>query len=268
MRHVLLATDLEETAANVAAFALSIADQFGAELTVYHAFGKPDLSQGLRTDAQREDTVEDKMQAMMGSLISKSTADTSIHYVADIDYPGDGILEQVEKGNFDLVVIGLREATSSNGQFSSLAYRILREATCNVLAIPPKASFHGVNEIVFASDVDKADEIVLEQLQAWRQNFTADLFVVHVYDDAADKIKAQEVMAGWRDRYASRPRMHFELMAGDFEHDIGAYVAQRGGDMLVLQSHTRGLFGRVFTHSSAADVAQQVQVPLLIMRGK
>ena len=268
MKNVLLATDLEGTAANVAAFALAIADQFGARLTVYHAFGKPDLSQATRTEAEREEAVVDQMQALMAGLVSKSTADTVISYEAEVDYPGDGILAHVESGDYDLVVIGLREASDGGQQFSSLSYRIIREAECSVLAIPPQASFHGVQEIIFATDLDRADEAVLLELQAWRQNLTADLYVVHVYSDAADKERAQTVMKRWREQYAERPRMHFELMAGDFTGDIGHYVRQREGDMLVLQSHTRGVFGRVFKHSAAADVAQVIEVPLLVMRGE
>ena len=109
---------------------------------------------------------------------------------------------------------------------------------------------------------------MLEQLQAWRHNLTADLFVVNVYESEHDAISARKVMSKWRERYADRPRIHFELMAGDFTEDIGAYVTQRSGDMLVLQSHTRGVFGRIFTTSSAAEVAQVVQVPMLVMRGE
>jgi len=136
------------------------------------------------------------------------------------------------------------------------------------LAIPPQADFKGIAEIVFATDLDHADEVVLEQLQEWRQNMTADLFVVNVHEDDKEAEKARTVMSKWRDRYASRPRMHFELMEGDFESDIGAYVKQRGGDMLVMQSHKRGFFKRLFTHSSASDIAHVIEVPLLVMRGE
>ena len=266
MNRILLATDLEDTARNVAAFALSIAENLHAKLTVYHAFGKPDLAQSMLTDAEREAKVMTAMRELIGGITSDSTTDVHVDYVADVDYPGDGIIEQVDKNDYDLVVIGLREASDGGEQFSSLAYRLLREVETSVLAVPPQASFMGVNEIVFASDVDRADEVVLEQLQEWRQGMSAELFVVHVYDDEQDKARATQVMKKWRERYASRPNIHFELMAGDFTEDIGAYVEKRGGDMLVLQSHTRGLFGRVFKHSAAADVAQVVQVPLLVMR--
>lgn len=273
MNRILLATDLEDTAKNVAAFALTLADNFGAELTVYHAYGKPDLSLADLSDEEREARVLTRMRELIGGLTGPSAADVPLRYVADVDYPGDGIIAQVDGDRgYDLVVIGLREPAGSGaggrGQFSSLAYRILREVEADVLAIPPGAAFHGVNEIIFASDVDRADEVVLERLQEWRQRLSSELYVVHVYDDEDDKERARKVMTKWRDRYASRPNMHFELLAGDFTEDIGRYVRDRGGDMLVLQSHTRGLFGRVFQHSAAADVAQVVEVPLLVMRGE
>jgi nucleotide-binding universal stress UspA family protein len=268
MQHILLATDLEDTSSNVAAFALAIADNFKAKLTVYHAFGKPSLQMGDTSDMMRQDKVEARMRSLISDVRSPGITDVVVNYAADIDYPGDGILNQLEEGDFDLLVIGLREPQEGASQFSSLAFKLLREADTAVLAIPPMATFHGIQEIVFATDLDHADEVVLEQLQSWRQNMGADLFVVNVYDDEQGADEARKVLGKWRDRYASRARMHFELMEGDFENDIGAYVSQRGGDMLVLQSHTRGFFARLFTHSSAADIAHVVEVPLLVMRGE
>ncbi len=74
------------------------------------------------------------------------------------------------------------------------------------------ASFHGVKEIVFASNLDSADERVLEQFQEWRQRMSADLYVVHVWEDSEDADHARRVMTQWRERYVSRPRLHFELI--------------------------------------------------------
>ena len=268
MQHILLATDLEPTAANVAAFALAIADNFKARLTVYHAFGKPTLTMGADSDEVRGDRVVKHMKEFIAGIRGASMTDVIVDYKADIDYAGDGILDEIDKGDFDLLVIGLREAKAGGTQFSSLAYRLLREADTTVLAIPPQANFHGISEIVFATDLDHADEVVLEQLQEWRQNMTSDLFVVHVHQDQQEADAARKVMSKWRERYASRPRLHFELMEGEFESDIGAYIKQRGGDMLVMQSHTRGFFSRIFTHSSASDIAHVIEVPLLLMRGE
>ena len=268
MRKILLATDLEEGAINVAAFALTLADNFSAELTCYHAYGKPNMSYTERSPEERAGLVEKKMQELMQPLMGRSSANTLVHYVADVDYPGDGIIDQVKDGDYDLVVIGLDKGSDGENQFSSLVYRVLREAPTSVLAIPPNTTFQAINEIVFASDVDRSDEVVLEKLQDWRQKLTADLFVVHVYNDNEEKEHARSIMARWRDRYASRPNIHFELMAGEFEEDISGYVKQRGGDLLVLQSHTRGFFGSIFNDSSAAELAQTVRVPLLVMRGE
>ena len=268
MRRILLATDLEADSENSAAFALAIAHELDAELTVYHAYGRPDLSQANLTPEEREARVLTKMRELMASVTGPSFGDVVVRYDADVDYPGDGVLGRVADGDFDLLTFGLRGHVANQNQFSGLAQRFFTEADTSILAIPPGATFQGVREIVFASDLDREDEVVLEQLQTWRRAMGAELYVVHVYDDGEDRDRAREVMTRWRDRYASAPNLHFELMAGDFEHDIGAYVRQRGGDMLVLQSHTRGLFGRLFGHSAAEEIAHTVEVPLLVMRGE
>ena len=265
---ILLASDLEDHAANVAAFALAIADNFEAHLTVFHAFGRPQATLGDTPLEQREGMVLKALSELIHSIKGPSFDDVEIHYKADVDYPVDGITNEAKAGNYDLVVCGLREANEGEPQFSSLSYKILREVPTNVLAIPPQATFQGVKEIVFATNLDAPDRRVLDQLQDWRRNMSADLYVVHVWDDADDKAEAQRILSVWREEFAKRPRLHFELMEGDFTADIGDYVRQRGADMLVLQSSTKGFFERVFEHSAAEDVAHTTDVPLLVMRGK
>ena len=263
---ILLATDLEATADNVAAFALAIADNFQAHLTVFHAYGLPHVSYGDATEVEREGRVLIELRKLMDRVKGPSYQDIKMNYVADIDYPGDGIINHVKSGNYDLLICGLREAHDGGPQFSSLGYRILQETPCHVLAIPPQATFHGVHEIVFATDFHGGDEAVLEQLQAWRQNMSAELFVVHIWNDEADAERARQIMGTWRERYASRPNIHFELMGGDFDSDIGDYVRQRGGDMLVIESSTKGFLTRLFGHSHAEALAHTTEVPLLVMR--
>ena len=203
----------------------------------------------------------------MARLRSASFEDVEIVYDADVDYPGDGIVGRAAETDVDLVIIGLREGNEGGEQFSSLSYKLIRETPAAVLAIPPQATFHGVSKIVFATDLDAADEVALEQLQEWRANMVADLYVVHVYDDDAEREHARTVLAKWRERYASRARLHFELVEGDFTEDIGDYCRQREADMLVTQSHVRGFFGRIFNHSDTGDIAQTIDIPLLVLRG-
>ncbi len=265
---ILLASDLEDTAPNVAAFALAIADNFKAHLTVYHAFGRPQATYGDTPIEEREGMVLIKLRELIKGVQGSSFADVQISYKTHVDYPGEGIVNEARDGKYDLVVCGLREGNEGEPQFTSLSYKILREVPTNVLGIPPTANFHGVKEIIFATNLDAPDHVVLEQLQVWRQNMSADLYVVHVWDDKESEAEARRIMGVWREEFGVRPRLHFELMEGSFTVDIGDYVRQRGGDMLVVQSSTKGFFERIFEHSAAEDIAHTTDVPLLVMRGR
>ena len=265
---ILLACDLEDHAANVAAFALAIADNFKAHLTVYHAFGRPRATIGDATEEQREGIVLQELAALMKSIRGPSFDDVEVRYKADVDYPIDGITNEAAAGDYDLVICGLRERNEGQAQFSSLSYKILREVETNVLAVPPQADFHGIREIVFATNLDEYDHRVLDQLQDWRRNMAADLFVVHLYETKAQEEEARRILGVWREEFGRTARTHFEVMEGDFTLDIGDYVRQRGGDMLVLQSSKKGFFERLFEHSAAEDIAHTTDVPLLIMRGR
>lgn len=264
---ILLACDLEEHAANVAAFALAIADSFSAHLTVFHAFGRPKATIGEASEEQREGRVLTELRDLITSVKGSSFPDVEIRYKADIDYPVDGITDEAKAGAYGLVICGLRERNEGEAQFSSLSYKILREVDTNVLAIPPQADFHGVREIVFATDLDEHDHAVLDQLQVWRERLSAELFVVHMYETTEQAEDARDILSVWRAEQERSPDTHFEAREGDFTADIGDYVRERGGDMLVLQSAKRGFFERLFGQSAAEDVAHTTDVPLLVMRG-
>ena len=264
---ILLACDLEPHARNVAAFALAIAAKFEAQLTVYHAFGRPHVSMIDTPVELREGKVLTALTTLIKSVQAPGTAEVELRYKADIDYPVDGIVDEAETGKYDLVICGLRERNEGEAQFSSLSYKILRECPANVLAVPPQADFHGIDEIIFATDLDNEDHDLLDDLQIWRERMDAELFVVHLYEDATQAEEARRILSVWREEHAKTPRTFFETREGDFASDIGDYVRERGGDMLVLESAKRGFFERLFGHSAAEDVAHTTDVPLLVMRG-
>ncbi len=268
VKHILLATDLRDTAANVAAFALAIAESFDARLTVYHAFGQPSLALGDTTLEERRAEILRKQKAMIERMQSSSTDGPEVSYLTSVDYAADGILNAADSGAYDLVVLGMHEDRDGRGQFSELAYTVLKKCETAVLAVPSEATFNGVQEIVFATDLEREDEDPLEQLQAWRRNLNAELFVVHFVEDRAKLGEARSKLGVWRDFYASRPNIHFEIAEGDLDDDIGRYVAQRGGDMLVLETHDRGFFASVFGQNETVEIARSIQVPLLVLHGR
>ena len=271
MPRVLLATALEPAADNAAGFALAIARAFGEPLTVYHAYGKPSAALGSVPPEQRGARVD----ALMRELVARAAGatgigDVDLRYAKGVDYAGDGILGELERGDYDLLVLGLRDGADA---FTTVSERMLREAECDLLAVPPRATFHGVSQVVFATDLDDADAVALEKLQRWRERLAAELLVVNVYDSDAGRARAVKRLGQWRERYAARHHTAFEAVAGDFDDDILAYVRRRGGDLLAVQSNPAGffggLFGGLFGGGHTRGLAQHiVDVPLLVIRGE
>ena len=267
MPRVLLATALDPDAANTAKFALAIARAFGEPLTVYHAFGRPSPSLSGPPDVERRAQVERLMRELVAQAAAGGDLSAvDITYTVSVYYAGDGILAELDRGDYDLLVLGLRDGADA---FTTVSERMLQEAECDVLAVPPGATFQGVDQVVFATDLDDADAVALEKLQRWREHLVAELIVVNVYDSDAGRARAEKRLGQWRRRYEGRRHTTFEAVAGDFEEDILTLVKRRGGEMLAVQSNPGGFFRRLFGGGHTRELAQHVvDIPLLVIRGE
>lgn len=267
MHRVLLATALDDGAVNTAVFALALARAFGEPLTVFHAYGRPSAILREVPPAEHRGVVERHMRELTARAAGPAgTAGVDVRYATSVDYAGDGILAELETGDYDLLVLGLRDGAKD---FTTVSQRMLREAECDVLAVPPRATFHGVGTCVFATDLDDADAVALEKLQHWRARLGAELQVVNVYEGDEARARADKRLGQWRRRYGEGARTRYEAVVGDFEDDILAYVARRGGDLLAVQSNPGGFLRRLFGGGSTRELAQRViDIPLLVVRGE
>lgn len=266
MPRVLLATALDPEAAPTARFAIAIARAFAEPLTVFHAYGRPSALLRDVPEDERQGAVERHMRELVTAAAGeRGTGDVEIRYATSVDYAGDGILAELAAGDYDLLVMGLRDGAEP---FTSVSERMLREAECDLLAIPGHATFQGVERMVFATDLDDADAVALEKLQRWRRNLTAELLVVNIYDSDAMRARARKRLDQWRRRYEHEHHTTFEAVAGDFDDDILGFVRRRRGDLLAVQSNPGGFLQRLFGGGGhTRELAQRVtDVPLLVLR--
>ncbi len=143
MKKILVPIDGSDTSIKAAQTAVDIAEKFGSEVTlltvsyipdeVYNFYVKTNYEQlsGLAkayADNNRKTlaTVEDKIDTK-GVKISKKV-------VPGIDH--EAIVDEAEKGNFDLIVIGRRGYSKIKRLFvGSVTERVLNQAPCSVYVV-------------------------------------------------------------------------------------------------------------------------------------
>jgi nucleotide-binding universal stress UspA family protein len=132
-RKILYATDFSTDSARAMAYALSLAQEFGAVLLSVHCTAHlPDDPQ-VRT--RFEEFFTQRLQELLPSVVN---AKCRLEFRVEFGTAADGILKVANGSDVDLIVIGVRGAGSlirAAHRFGTTAHDVVSEARCPVLTV-------------------------------------------------------------------------------------------------------------------------------------
>lgn len=132
-RKILYATDFSTDSARAMAYALSLAQEFGAVLLLVHCTTQlPDDPQ-VRT--RFEEFFTQRLQELLPSVVN---AKCRLEFRVEFGTAADGILKVANGSDVDLIVMGVRGADSlirATNHFGTTAHDVVSEARCPVLTV-------------------------------------------------------------------------------------------------------------------------------------
>ncbi len=145
IRHILVPIDFSEHSKNALRYAVPMAEQYGASLTLMYVlepaiyptdlgFGQviiPGVEQELRTKSEEE----------LKSLINREIGErVNTGSVVRMGKPHQEILKHAEENSVDLIILATHGHTGVEQMlFGSTAMRVVRMAKCPVMTIRPQA---------------------------------------------------------------------------------------------------------------------------------
>jgi nucleotide-binding universal stress UspA family protein len=129
IEHILFPTDLSEESQSVFAYLASLADEYGARLTVLHVL--PEETHGNPEAQSLAKPLRDEMIRLFSpSISSRCEAD----FIIDFGNPADTVLRHAHELHADLIGLGIRRATDVVTHLrNTVAYKVILEARCPVL---------------------------------------------------------------------------------------------------------------------------------------
>lgn len=132
LKHVLFATDFSAASSEALPWAVSAAQEFGARLTMLHVC--PNLKGEAVHDREQVNAALQEQQRDLLASVSSQVHDA--HFEIQTGTPATTILEVATAHGADLIVLGLKPASSFSDRVPWLhAYRIVCEAACSVLTV-------------------------------------------------------------------------------------------------------------------------------------
>lgn len=138
-KNILVPTDASESAQRALMVALELAKEFSSKIVLLHVVYTPEalgytLSGGI--SVPQEDLSIYGREALTVALAGVDTGNVPIEKKHVPGHPGIIILEEIEKGQIDLIVMGSRGYGAIAGSMlGSVSQRVLSKAKCPVMIV-------------------------------------------------------------------------------------------------------------------------------------
>jgi nucleotide-binding universal stress UspA family protein len=272
MKTIVAPVDFSETSANAAIFAGNLAEFYGADLWLYHAyeiavpvsaFGYPFV-----TPAEMHDAASHELEQFKIRVQDALRRTINIHTLAEGGNLTDNLADFCNRENPDMIVMGLSGKNAlTRLVVGSNTIKIIRQLTCPVLVVPPKGDFVPVRKIGFACDYEKVVETTpIGLLKKIVMDFNAELHVLNiVFDD--DQVPSEKVLEGmYINEVLKELKPQFDaVLSPDVTLGVNWFAEKEKIDWVVVIPKKHNLVEKLFSRSKTQDLIYQTHLPVLCM---
>lgn len=274
MKSILVATDFSAPSREAALYAAHLAKQFGAEITLLHAYLLPTpVSEVPYVMISVEELQKDneKLANEMAASLHQQTGVT-VKTLVNIGMPGDEVVYQSREIGADLIVIGMRGENKAIDKFiGSTTAAVIRKSHIPVLVIPAGNSFSGLSNLTYATDFSYTMNSRCLKTMSFimQKNEGAKLHVVNI--QRPGEIMSPEQISGkvWLEPTLTDLNHQYHTVENSsVEAGLETFLAQHPSQMLVMVAHKHSWWERLVSGSHTREMVYKVHIPLLVLQDK
>lgn len=282
MKTILVPTDFSDNALKAMQYAIRFANKTGSHLVFFRATDTivPETApvhlyhELVKSDV--EENLEELRKQVAQAYTATGIAPTPENHTLDVEYGAfkNMIHVVIDKHQAKMIIMGTQGASGLKKVFfGSNTAGLFAHVDIPVLAVPADTPADTVTKIGYASDLtDFGDE--LAKVVAFAKPFgaTIDLFHVHpVYPQLVDvtKFDKEKTLHTLTSKF-DYSKLHITLVHTEYDNDIVAgiqqYVTEEKPSLLVMFTHERSWFDKLFNPSISQSVAFGTTTPLLVFK--
>lgn len=272
MKNILVLTDFSDMAKSAAMYAMSLATNMKANITLCHALEITEqLTYPLADHLVLRNQAMKRLKEVSIHLKELNTGSDgfkpTITYINDLDMLPEVVNKVIQSNAIDLAVIGAQKSNNiSKFFFGSHTDDILDNLSCPVLIVPKNAAFEPVQNIFYATDLTFDNSKVIEFLAKMAKPFDAGISINHIsplelpiFDEEVNYYVDQS--SGER-----HLNIYYTTIKGDNVPDSIKKAAEKRNVNILAVVHKRYQFFEGLFHSSISKhLAQSTNVPLLVL---
>lgn len=283
MKKILFPTDFSKTTQNAWNYALDLADKLFAKVVTLHSYipKNEEYPKEARKIVKDRKGIEHKLEwleydkfieKLHKAVINMEVTHLEVGHILEKGEVVESILRTAIQEKADFIVMGTEGAS---GLFSSLTGNttttIIDKSPIPVLVIPHNADYHQIYKIAIALDFEKFEEDVISKAMAYAKLFHADLHCIHANSSRNPLIN--EYLKKLQNHFAGKPNVYFKVLESKSNHStegvldmINKYIDKEDINMLIMRTHNRTFFEKLFSISYAKEMALHTDTPLLVFK--
>jgi len=277
MKTILVPTDFSRNADTAFKYAIEIAKGTKAKIILMHTFETPVLYTNVPMVTMQLDYSLLYNSALAElkkyhNKISKAARGINIELIVQQGLASARIVETALEKKADLVVMGTTgKGAMERMMMGSNASRVIREAPCMVMAIPPKAKYEGLKKLVYATDLLNDNLEHTRTFIPFAKLFNSEILFLNINT---------QLLSGNEDdnlkRTTKRIKAHIKYpkTSGYVCNDanvtsgIHYFLKKHKADCLVMYTHHRNILQNIFKPGFTKEVAFHTSIPLLVIHDK
>lgn len=262
VRNVLFPTDFSEASQRALPHAVEFARRFGARITMIHVRtpyaddpNRPEYH--FLDEGKYSEFVEKELERASNGIEAGHRVETVIAREVS---PAAGILDYLDKGKADLVVMGTHGRTGLGHFFlGSVAERIVRHAPVPVLTVAglrqPYRDHPAYRRIVVAYDFSKHAKAAALQARELALVYGAEMTIFYVIE--------QEIHPGYYEQWKLSVRSEMDQIVADARASLMGVLGEHGLDDVEVAIEVGEGDGRA--HRDITRHAEQSEADLIVM---
>jgi nucleotide-binding universal stress UspA family protein len=275
MKKILVPTDFSPCADNAINFALQLSKLIPAEISIFHSFEITGSTYTNYVGVNKEFNqfqlreAEGKLAAIKDSIKAKNGIDVNI-FVSEFELH-KAILDATDDLHIDFIVMGTLGASGIKEVFmGSRTARVIGESKVPVIAVPDKYIWKKPENILITTHHFDEDPAVLNFIFEMADLLMAKVEVAVFTDEehsAATALAMEKQLAEFvkllKERYYEKDLPATHLYGKNFLDSLEELIQKHHADILVMVTHQRGFWKRLFNPAITKKVSYHSHIPLL-----
>lgn len=275
MKNILCPIDFSEAATNALLYASDLAIKSGACLHLFHTYYFPSIIPFTELYLQPEinHEYEPEVKARLEHLINwinkvNTPASVQASCTVRCGPAADGIAAMANEIKADLIVMGTEGASNVAEEWMGThTSSVIKQTRCPVLVIPAKAIYRKIKQMVYAIELDEAENEQIKFVARLARYLDATLLFLHVEKEDMEAVQ-HDTIHNIRKLSRQLPYDHISFYVNgnrNVQQGIDTFVLQKQADLLVTVTHHRNFLQQLIDRSLSRKQVFHSRIPVLIL---